>query len=67
MQVEAHSLSGATLLNGKMGRVVGLQGEERLGVDFAFPLGVKALRPGNLRWRRERLALVGGEGGAGQG
>ena len=67
MQVDAHSLSGATHLNGKMGRVVGLQGEERLGVDFGPPLGVKALRPRNLRWPRERLAAVGGEGGAGQG
>ena len=47
--------------------MVGVQGQERLGVDFAPPLGVKALRPRNLRWLWERLAAVGGEGGAGQG
>ena len=54
LQVEAHSLSGAAQLNGMRGRVVrvthGRQGEDRLAVDFGAPVGVKALRPGNLRW-----------------
>merc|ERR1719409_835070 len=46
--VETHSLSVAEL-NGLKGRVVGLQGEERVRVELPAPTGEKALKRSNLK------------------
>lgn len=46
-RVEAHSLVGASHLNGFIGKVTAFQGD-RIGVDFGSPHGVKALQAANL-------------------
>jgi G3E family GTPase len=46
-RVEAHSLVGASHLNGLVGKVCAFE-KDRLGVDFGSPHGVKALKATNL-------------------
>jgi len=46
-RVEAHSLVRASHLNGLVGRVCQFQ-DDRVGVDFGQPHGIKALQPTNL-------------------
>jgi len=47
--VEAFGLKAAVVLNGLQGRTTGRWQDERIGVQFPAPHGLKALRPDNLR------------------